>query len=1166
MRVFFSLLLSFLISLGLVSKATIKPQNFLFKENKGQWPNDVSFKGEIGSHSIWLQGKSITYQLVNEKLHPLNQLHSSRHGEKIDRSKPFAHVFKLNFENALSTCARPASKPVNTQFNYYLSNSETEWVASANAYESVVYSNLYKGIDLKIYGGNNFIKYDLELDEGIDAKQIKFSYEGLNGIEISGGKLRLKTSLGTIEEHIPKAYQLIEGQAKIVDCSFTLSNNIVGFKFSKPLNPKYKTIIDPILLFFTYSGSLSDNWANSAVSDAKGNSYTAGTVYGSFFPTTLGAFDRTFNGTNGNPYLNYDIGILKFNPTGSELLSCTYMGGNGSETPHSLVMDNNLNLVVMGSTSSSNFPTSSSGFQRTFGGGPAENPYGYLADLDYPSYISGSDLFIFKLSENGQRLIASSFLGGNGTDGIMNVRETLVTNYGDQFRGDVIIDSDNNIYIASHSHSANFPIKNASQGRLNGQVNGVICKLNANLSTLLWSTYFGGSEEDALYSVQLLGNDQLVVCGGTTSKDLSISANAYKKTKTGNDIDAVVAVYKRNNGQLLHATYSGTNSYDQSYIVQSDPQNNIYIFGQSQGQMPKSASTYGQANGGQFLQKFNSGLNQLIWGTTFGFSPFKPNISPTALMIDSCNRIFMAGWGGKVNYIGPGFAGGYTAGLPVSSDALQPRTDSSDFYFLVLSADAKNLVYGSYFGSSVGKGEHVDGGTSRFDRNGTITQAVCGCRGEDGNFFQGTPGAYRPEIGSGNCNNGVMKINLFDLKVDFKFTGELTCPANLTLRNNSQNGESYTWYFGNGDSLQSNNSSISYQYKTPGKYQIILKAINRKTCKYEAIRADSITIPNPFPFPKIEQEDLYCVGDTLFPVFEELRNYEIKWNPTIYLNDPTSYKPNITPLSSVNYVISAVDSKGCKSVSTYNMKNRKIELGFGVEKEFKPCEGTYTVRLFSNKDSSDQYVWYFENGDSAIGQAVTRIYKANGNYPIRLLGRKNSCIDNALDTLSLFEQKITLTPEFTSSRFFQSCDQPSVQFKNQSINSQAFIWDFGDGNTSTDIDPIHKFEKPGKYIVKLDGFRGICRTQIEHLVDAEEFKVPNLITINNDLRNETLEIKGLQPGWTLDIYNRWGKSVYHSNDYQNDWKAENLEEGTYFFNITFPEGDHCNGWVQAMKP
>lgn len=113
--------------------------------------------------------------------------------------------------------------------------------------------------------------------------------------------------------------------------------------------------------------------------------------------------------------------------------------------------------------------------------------------------FSGSDIYVAKISTNGATLLASTYLGGSGTDGL-NVN-TLHYNYGDQFRGEIILDANNNIYIASTTASSNFPVTTATT--LNGSQDAVICKFSNNLNSLLWSTYFGGSGQDSGNSIDI---------------------------------------------------------------------------------------------------------------------------------------------------------------------------------------------------------------------------------------------------------------------------------------------------------------------------------------------------------------------------------------------------------------------------------------------------------------------------------------------------------------------------------------------------------------------------------------------------------------------------------------------------------------------------------------
>jgi PKD repeat protein len=1139
--------------------------NLIFLENKGQWPEHVRFRAEVNGHSIWLDSNRLTYQIRSSSLHPLQKVHDRVTAPVADRYQAIAHVYEVIFIGGKTQAIRPKSIPSSEFFNFIQGEDSKKWVFDAHSYTKVGYQQVYKGIDLTLYGSNGRMKYDFELAPGNNGQSIRLQYKGLNSIRLEGGKLILKTALGQIVEEIPKAYQLIDGVAKMVECQFTLTEDVVGFRFNRPLDTRYKTIIDPVLNFFTYSGASSDNWANTAVSDKEGNSYTAGTVYGNSFPNTTGAIDRSYNG-GSSPYLGYDIGILKFDKAGGRLLWGTFFGGSSAETPHALKIDENQHLVVMGTTSSTNFPTTTNAYQRNFNMSTAEYPFGFDPDYVLPTYRNGSELFISKINSDGKSLIASTLFGGNGADGLLGIDNYMVANYGDQFRGDVEIGPNGEIFLASNTQSTTLPLKNAYQNTLNGKTDGLIARFSSDLSELKWSTYFGGLGDEAIFSLALTSDLKLAICGATTSNNFPTTGNAVQPQRLGNSNDGFLALFEGNSGNLLNSTYLSTPAFDQAYLVDVDYEDFVYVFGQTQGNMPLTENRFGTARGGQFLQKFRKNLDGRVWATTYGSTPNQPNIVPTALMVDSCKRIFMAGWGGRVNYQGNGFAGGYTIGLPVSTDALQPTTaDSSDFYFLVLGADAGSLVYGTYFGSKSGRGEHVDGGTSHFDRKGVITHAVCGCMDRSGNYQRGTPGAYRTQIGSDNCNNGVMKLNLLDLKAKFEFNGRLECPSTLTLFNQSENGETYTWYFGNGDSLVSANSTVRYTYDIPGTYVITLKAVNPRTCQYSSLANDTITIPNPFPFEPQIKSDLYCVGDTLKPIFENLEGYQVKWEPATYLSDPTIYNPIVVPLSSITYKVKAVDLNGCQISNEFKTQNRKFQLGFGWDKTFDICKGIYTVHLYSNRDVSDRYVWYFQNGDTATGTDLAYTYTQNGKFWVRLNGSYQSCEDNAIDTIRLNEEKISILPEFTAERVYSGCEQPEWVFKNKTKLATAFIWDFGDGYKSTETEPIHKFENPGVYEVKLDAFQHVCSdTKVKTLI-VDEVKVPNLITFNKDGKNETFQIAGLQPGWGLEIFDRWGHRVYKTNDYKNDWMPDLVQEGIYFYNLTFPGGTYCNGWINAMK-
>ena len=301
------------------------------------------------------------------------------------------------------------------------------------------------------------------------------------------GDLIITHRFGTITESKPIAWTEKNGIKKDVTVEFKLVNNQLSFVFPADYDHSATLTIDPFLVFSSFTGATADNWGMTATPDAAGNLYAGGIVFtgvGSY-PTTAGAFDLTINGGYNYNYTfsggifsmtGFDVAISKFNANGTNLIYSTYLGGAGNEAPHSLVVDSLNNLFVFGVTGSNNFPTNNGCYDNTFNGGPAiaENELGY----------NGTDLFITRFNAAGSALIASTYIGGTGTDGV-NIG-ALNYNYGDPFRGEIIV-KDNFVYVSSSSQSSDFPTVGASQSELNGSQDAVILKMNTGLSNLIWS-------------------------------------------------------------------------------------------------------------------------------------------------------------------------------------------------------------------------------------------------------------------------------------------------------------------------------------------------------------------------------------------------------------------------------------------------------------------------------------------------------------------------------------------------------------------------------------------------------------------------------------------------------------------------------------------------------
>jgi gliding motility-associated-like protein len=392
------------------------------------------------------------------------------------------------------------------------------------------------------------------------------------------------------------------------------------------------------------------------------------------------------------------------------------------------------------------------------------------------------------------------------------------------------------VLIGSCTLSEDFPVSaNAVQANKSIGQDGVFFQLNPQLSNLTYSTFVGGNGADAVYAINYFPDGSVLTGGGTSSNNLPMPASAFQGNFQGGEADGFVYRFAPGFASIDAGTYFGTSSYDQVYFVERDNLGNPHVYGQteSSGASLLVNADYGLPGRGMFVSKFDPNLDGLDWSTTFGNVIGVPPLSPVAFSVDICNRIYLSGWGGTVNFQGNTF------NLDVTDDALQSTTDGSDFYFMVLDGDGSGLSFATYFGGNI-SAEHVDGGTSRFDRGGKIYQAVCAGCGSNDDFPIFPANALSATNNSSNCNLGVAKID-FDLPLVLAgFQAESVClPSPVDFVNTSETfsegNPSYTWIFPGGSTSSEENPSFFFD--TPGTYDVTLIISDPESCNL----ADTIT-------------------------------------------------------------------------------------------------------------------------------------------------------------------------------------------------------------------------------------------------------------------------------------------------------------------------------------
>lgn len=840
-----------------------KTGDLQFVQNDGQWANHIQYQAPLYGGTLFLEKNCFTYVFSNSA-----EISEFKHGGNPADLANFVykqHAYKTTFVNANTNVNPIGENKFNNYYNYFLGDDAASWHGKVPAFGAVRYLGLYSGTDLLVYSRSNSMKYDFIVAPGADASQIKMQYDGLDGMQIEDGNLKLTTSINTIMELHPVAWQIINGIKVDVLCDFVLEVNNVTFSLPNSYDKNYELIIDPAtLIFASYSGSTSDNWGYSATYDADGNLYGAGIAFADGYPVTLGAYQTDWAGGAGS-YVA-DITVSKFSADGTSLIYSTYLGGTNEDLPYSIIVNNDDELIIYGATGSANFPTTVDAYDKTFNGGPAEL-------VDYVlNFTAGSDAYVARLSADGADLLGSTFFGGTQNEALNT--GVISYNYGDHARGEVNLDNSGNILIASCTRSNNLPTTaGAFQTTFGGQQDGFVASFNLNLNTLIWSSFAGGSGDDGAYSIKPTTDNKFLICGGTSSTNIETTAGVLNESYMGGVADGFLMMINNDATNLLAATYIGTSDYDQCYLADLDASNGVYIMGQTQGDYPVVGDVYVNAGGTQFVSKLDPDLTTLEFSTVFGSGSEDVNISPTAFLVDNCGNIFVCGWGGAVNSsFNPNT--GTVNGMDITADAFQSTTDGSDFYLAIFSENIGSLFYATYFGGPISD-EHVDGGTSRFSKEGVVYHAVCaGCTSLDD--FPTTEGVVSNTNNSANCNLGVFKFSLAPPPTTAEFDvdpSEGCFPLDVTTNNGSINADGYIWDFGDGTTSTVDNPT--HTYDEPGTYTLTLIASTEVGC---GISDTVYATVNVFDFPEAAFDHTPEQTTVFYPVnFDDMSADASSW-------------------------------------------------------------------------------------------------------------------------------------------------------------------------------------------------------------------------------------------------------------------------------------------------
>lgn len=545
-----------------------------FIENAGQWDGRAQFLAKANGLDLWLTEDGVTYDL--------RSVTTKREGGRtVARGR--GHVVRMEFLGSKPGRLVSGRSELAARHNYFVGD-KSRWASDVRLYREASMEDIYEGISARWYFDSDKPRYDLIVEPGADPSRIRMRFHGADRVVAADETLKLATSLGDFEQRGLFAYQRVGATRRPISCRFVAEGDVVRFDVgdydrSKPL------VIDPII-WSTFLGGSSTDETYGVNLDASNRPIVLGSTISSDFPVTVGAYDETISG----PGFNFDATVTKLTSKGAGVLWSTFVGGAGGgmhDFAYDAAVDAAGNVVVVGESFSSDFPTTGGAFDTTANG--------------------GYDAVAFRLNNSGSSLMASTYLGGSGGDGAQELE----------------FDAGGNLVIVGTTRSANFPTTaGAHQPTFGGGVTDVfVTKMAPDLSTVLKSTFLGGSAEEEGYSIAILPNGSVWVCGFTSSPNFPTTANAFQTT-LGGGWDAMASRLSPNLNLVEASTFIGGPDNDSAASIALAPGNRPVIAGYTHSaNFPTKPGAFDRTHNGNadsFVTRFNTNASSIEAGTLYG--------------------------------------------------------------------------------------------------------------------------------------------------------------------------------------------------------------------------------------------------------------------------------------------------------------------------------------------------------------------------------------------------------------------------------------------------------------------------------------------------------------------------------------------------------------------
>ena len=635
-----------------------------FEANRGQWDQAVRYGARANGYALLLTAAG-----------PVVAFSGS---ERVD--------IRLLDSNRAATIE--ALDPLPSHTDYFLGGRE-HWRTDIPNYSRVRYRTVYPGIDVVYYGNPSRLEYDFVLQPGADPRAIRLQFRGAGHLRITpGGDLAFESAGTHMLQEKPVIYQQDGpgGARRQVQGRYVLvARNVVGVRLEQ-YDRTEPVVIDPTLVYATFMGGSGSDQISAAQLDS-GHLYVAGFTNTNDLVTTTNTYQNANKGST-----DVFVAVLDATPgKGFPILYFSYIGGTSKDVPLAMALDSSHNIYLAGTTNSTDFPTAGSAIQTA--GGGANIVSGFVVELNpglssgtsslvYSTYLGGTtgnqsangialdaggniyvvgstkatdfpvsstayqstlnglqDAFLCKINPASSTLAYSTYLGGELED---------------DGRG-IAVASNGQVYFAANTNSTQFPLAGASYASgLAGNYDiiiGVMDMAQSGAGSLVYSTYFGGSDNDVVRKMALDASGNLLLTGSTLSADFPVTKDALQSAYGGNGDAFVLVVNPRNPVFLLYSSYLGGADGEVGSDIAADTSGFLYVTGYTISRdFPTTVDAPQPAWGKGIdifvtkLQRGVAGVAGLKWSTYYSSGTANSGL---ALVVGVDGTVYVAGYAGS---------------------------------------------------------------------------------------------------------------------------------------------------------------------------------------------------------------------------------------------------------------------------------------------------------------------------------------------------------------------------------------------------------------------------------------------------------------------------------------------------------------------------------------